>query len=147
MQIRRKTKVKRTQQLEGNLDSKHRVQTEEASPKGLKFSLVFTGKSNSLNPLLGPQSQPGDQTQPQPCPPLLPRVQGREMVFQAVWLPWTKVPVAPGTHRWLCAPWGRQESARYLSSCLSLCGWASPSCSEETELMEAFGLSLCLEIP
>lgn len=93
-----KLKFKHTQQLEGSLDSKHRVQTEEASPKGLKFSPVFTGKSNSLNPLLGPQSQPGDQTQSQPCPPLLPRVQGREMVFQAVGLPWTKVPAAPGTH-------------------------------------------------
>lgn len=37
---------------------------EEASPKGLKFSLVFTGKFNSLNSLLG--------TQLTAMPPLLP---------------------------------------------------------------------------
>lgn len=37
----------------GSLDSRHRIQTEGASPKGLKFSLVITGKSNSLNSLLG----------------------------------------------------------------------------------------------
>lgn len=31
-----------------------------------------------------------------------PRPQGREMGFQAVGLPWTGVPPAPGTQRWLC---------------------------------------------
>ena len=59
-----KRKFKHSQQLEGSLDSGHRIQMEEASQKGLKFSLVFTGTFNPLDSLLGPQSTA--------LPPLLP---------------------------------------------------------------------------